>query len=178
MPPTALSHHSASQPDLFAQATADEYTESEVQDREEQLIAYVIGTSLQDLQTEYREVRMMADMARALYQDNEETKFERLRQILPDTDDNKIIVFTEHRDTLEYLIARFEALGYTQSVVAIHGGLSYHKRDDCIRQFRMPSAQGGADILVATDAASEGINLQFCWRMVNYDIPWNPARIY
>ena len=163
--------------DLYDQATAEEYTEAELQRQEDQLVEQVTLTSLQELQTEYREVQALADMARALYQDNAETKFARLRQILPTEDDDKIIVFTEHRDTLNYLMARLEALGYTQKVVAIHGGLSHRERDACIRQFRTPGQQGGADILVATDAAGEGINLQFCWRMVNYDVPWNPARL-
>ena len=45
------------------------------------------------------------------------------------------------------------------------------------RFFRRPASDDGANYLVATDAAGEGINLQFCWLMVNYDIPWNPARL-
>ncbi len=160
--PSTLSGYSGSQQDLFDQATAEEYTEEELQSKEDLLVEQVTLTSLQELQTEYREVQALAKLARALYQDNEETKFERLRQILPDEDDDKIIVFTEHRDTLDYLMERLEALGYTQRVVAIHGGLTYRERDECIRQFRTPGPQGGADILVATDAAGEGINLQFC----------------
>ena len=59
----------------------------------------------------------------------------------------------------------------------IHGGLPYQERDRQVEFFRRSVAKGGASYLVATDAAGEGINLQFCWLMVNYDIPWNPARL-
>ena len=60
---------------------------------------------------------------------------------------------------------------------SIHGGLDYQERERQVEFFRRPAAEGGANYLVATDAAGEGINLQFCWLMVNYDIPWNPARL-
>ena len=55
--------------------------------------------------------------------------------------------------------------------------MPYQERERQVEFFRKPAAEGGADYLVATDAAGEGINLQFCWLMVNYDIPWNPARL-
>ena len=171
-------HHKGNQPrDLFDQSTAEESSEDEIQREEDLLIGQNLGSNLKDLHAELHEVQELAELARALYQEKEETKFNSLRQILPDRENNKIIVFTEHRDTLEYLIERFEALGFTEKVVVIHGGLSYREREECIRIFRKPGLQGGADILVATDAAGEGINLQFCWQMVNYDVPWNPARL-
>ena len=59
----------------------------------------------------------------------------------------------------------------------IHGGLDYRDREAQVELFRRPLDEGGANYLVATDAAGEGINLQFCWLMVNYDVPWNPARL-
>jgi hypothetical protein len=55
--------------------------------------------------------------------------------------------------------------------------MDYRERDAQIELFRKPASQGGATFMVGTDAAGEGINLQFCWLMVNYDIPWNPARL-
>src|ERR1051326_9548408 len=55
--------------------------------------------------------------------------------------------------------------------------MDYKQRDEMVEFFRKPVVDGGARFLVATDAAGEGINLQFCWSMVNYDIPWNPARL-
>jgi len=89
----------------------------------------------------------------------------------------KFIVFTEHRDTAEFLVRRLEGLGFTGQVAFIHGGLDYREREAQVELFRRPLADGGANYLVATDAAGEGINLQFCWLMVNYEVPWNPARL-
>ncbi len=89
----------------------------------------------------------------------------------------KFIVFTEHRDTAEILVRRLEGLGFTGQVALVHGGLDYREREAQVDLFRRPLDDGGANYLVATDAAGEGINLQFCWLMVNYDVPWNPARL-
>ena len=55
--------------------------------------------------------------------------------------------------------------------------MDYREREEQVELFRKPLDDGGASYLVATDAAGEGINLQFCWLMVNYDVPWNPARL-
>ncbi len=55
--------------------------------------------------------------------------------------------------------------------------MNYKERDEQVALFRKPADEGGATYLIATDAAGEGINLQVCWLMVNYDIPWNPARL-
>jgi len=70
-----------------------------------------------------------------------------------------------------------EALGHAGRIAQIHGGMPYEERDEQQAFFRRPVEDGGAQFMVATDAAGEGINLQFCWLMVNYDIPWNPARL-
>src|SRR5258708_31461635 len=88
-----------------------------------------------------------------------------------------MIIFTEHRDTLDSLVRRLDGLGFTGQIAQIHGGMNYQEREEQVTRFRTPVAEGGARYLVATDAAGEGINLQVCWLMVNYDIPWNPARL-
>jgi len=88
-----------------------------------------------------------------------------------------LIIFTEHRDTLTFLVTRLERIGLVGRIAAIHGGLNYRERAEQVAFFRRDLADEGARVLVATDAAGEGINLQFCWLMVNYDIPWNPARL-
>jgi len=87
----------------------------------------------------------------------------------------KLVVFTEHRDTLNYLQNRITTLlGRGSAVVAIHGGMGREERMKAQEAFRHhPDVQ----ILVATDAAGEGINLQRAHLMVNYDLPWNPNRI-
>lgn len=87
----------------------------------------------------------------------------------------KLIVFTEHRDTLNYLNDRASTLlGRKEAVVIIHGGMGREERMKAQESFRHdPKVQ----VLIATDAAGEGINLQRAHLMVNYDLPWNPNRI-
>ena len=121
----------------------------------------------------------LLEKSRKLLDAGEESKFEKLREVLrdPSYGDEKFIIFTEHRDTAEFLVRRLEGLGFTDQVALIHGGLDYQERDRQVECFRRSAAEGGANYLVATDAAGEGINLQFCWLMANYDIPWNPARL-
>ncbi len=87
----------------------------------------------------------------------------------------KLVVFTEHRDTLNYLEARVTTmLGRSEAVVVIHGGMGREERMKAQESFKHdPDVQ----VLLATDAAGEGINLQRAHLMVNYDLPWNPNRI-
>jgi len=87
----------------------------------------------------------------------------------------KLIIFTEHRDTLNYLQGRVTTLlGRSDAVVLIHGGMGREARLQAQESFRHdPEVQ----VLLATDAAGEGVNLQRAHLMVNYDLPWNPNRI-
>jgi superfamily II DNA or RNA helicase len=87
----------------------------------------------------------------------------------------KLVVFTEHRDTLNYLHGRITTLlGHPEAVVLIHGGMGREERMKAQESFQHdPEVQ----VLLATDAAGEGINLQRAHLMVNYDLPWNPNRI-
>ena len=82
----------------------------------------------------------------------------------------KLLVFTEHRDTLKHLREHLESWGY--STCQIHGGMNPRDRKQAQEDFRT-----SRQICVATEAAGEGINLQFCHLMVNYDLPWNPTRL-
>ena len=87
----------------------------------------------------------------------------------------KLVIFTEHRDTLAYLRGRIAtALGREQAVAVIHGGMGREERSKAQEAFRHDP---GVCILLATDAAGEGINLQRAHLMVNYDLPWNPNRL-
>jgi superfamily II DNA or RNA helicase len=87
----------------------------------------------------------------------------------------KLIVFTEHRDTLEYLERRIsDVLSDTDQIISIHGGLSRKERLKAQTEF---TNNPNCKVLIATDAAGEGINLQRAHLMVNYDLPWNPNRI-
>ena len=170
--------------DVFESTTADEQVSGEddtdrLEEFEEQALGGVIGLSLAELEAERIKVNGLLDKARSLFDSREESKFEKLREVLrhPDHSGEKFIIFTEHRDTADFLVRRLEGLGFTGQVALIHGGLPYQERERRVEFFRKPDAEGGANFLVATDAAGEGINLQFCWLMVNYDIPWNPARL-
>ena len=87
----------------------------------------------------------------------------------------KLVLFTEHRDTLHYLQDRITTLlGRAESVVVIHGGMAREDRHQAQEAFRHDPA---VQVLLATDAAGEGINLQRAHLMVNYDLPWNPNRL-
>ncbi|MHB8628630.1 MAG: helicase-related protein [Aggregatilineales bacterium] len=104
----------------------------------------------------------------ALLQDNPEMRD-------PERGQHKLVIFTEHRDTLSYLVERLNTLiGWSDAIVAIHGGMHRDERRTVEEQFRN---NPDTLILVATDAAGEGINLQRAHLMVNYDLPWNPNRL-
>ncbi|HQR31169.1 MAG TPA: helicase-related protein [Blastocatellia bacterium] len=97
-------------------------------------------------------------------------------QRIPDPSPHqKLVIFTEHRDTLNYLRQKIGTLlGRDESVVVIHGGMGREDRMKSQEAFRHdPHVQ----VLIATDAAGEGINLQRAHLMVNYDLPWNPNRL-
>lgn len=170
--------------DSFETRTADEDTVPEDdreqhEDFESEALGATIATSLAELEVELQRVEDLLGMARSLSETGAESKFEKLHEVLqnPEYADQKIIIFTEHRDTADFLRQRLEGLGFTGQVAQIHGGLPYQAREREVEFFRKPATEGGANYLIATDAAGEGINLQFCWLMVNYDIPWNPARL-
>ena len=87
----------------------------------------------------------------------------------------KLVIFTEHRDSLNYLVSQITTLiGRPESVVTIHGGMGREERKKAEEAFKQ---DGMVQVLIATDAAGEGINLQRAHLMVNYDLPWNPNRL-
>jgi len=119
-----------------------------------------------------------------------ESKLVRLREVIKEhgifSDPKmKLLIFTEHKDTLDFLCADGKdgrPLGKLRewglSVTQIHGGMKIGDRDTPgTRIFAEREFRESAQVLVATEAAGEGINLQFCWLMINYDIPWNPVRL-
>ena len=146
------------------------------EDYEDALLGAVVAVTIEELQ---HEIDVLADLgarARRVVASGRESKFEALREVIEDSRHagEKWLVFTEHRDTAYYLVRRLEGFGYSGHVGQIHGGLAWPAREIEVERFRRPD---GARFLVATDAAGEGINLQFCRLMVNYDVPWNPARL-
>jgi superfamily II DNA or RNA helicase len=132
------------------------------------------------------EIAVLADLeelARRVRLAGTDKKWTELRTLLLDEQSmyasdgtrRKIIIFTEHRDTLTYLVDQIrDLLGRDDAVVAIHGGVRREARRAAQEQFTQDKSVA---VLVATDAAGEGLNLQRAHLMVNYDLPWNPNRI-
>ena len=143
---------------------------------EDAVLGALVAVTIDELKREIDTLAGLSAKARRLFESGYESKFEKLREVLEDPlhAGEKWLVFTEHRDTADYLVRRLEGLGFSGQVGQIHGGLQWPAREEQVERFRRPD---GARFLVATDAAGEGINLQFCRLMVNYDIPWNPARL-
>ena len=169
--------------DILETKTADDESTENGQEENEvaegKLLAGVIATSLADLVAERQQVEQLRDLARQVHDAGQESKFDKLRAVITDPKfaGEKLIVFTEHRDTLDFLVRRLGGMGYTGQIAMIHGGMHFTEREEQVERFRKPSGEGGARFMICTDAAAEGINLQFCWIMINYDVPWNPTRL-
>jgi len=124
----------------------------------------------------------LVDAAKLVRNQDEDRKWVELRSILenhvlvPDVTGlpRKIIIFTEHRDTLTYLQQKIGAILGADAVATIHGGMNREQRQYAQVQF---TSEPRVTVLLATDAAGEGLNLQRAHLMVNYDLPWNPNRI-
>ena len=139
--------------------------------------------TIHELELEIAELNRLEKMADRVRRSGNDRKWQELSRILQENEEmfdknghrRKLVIFTEHRDTLNYLTEKIRTLlGRTEAVVTIHGGML---RDD--RRTAQASFIQDKDVfvLVATDAAGEGINLQRAHLMVNYDLPWNPARL-
>ena len=169
--------------DPFEAHTADEEAGGEGKEEneraEEEILDSFVAATIADLEIEKEYVAKLLALARQVQALGHESKFEKLKEIIEDPRfrDEKLLVFTEHRDTLVYLRSRLDGLGFTGQVASIHGGMNYLERGQQVAFFKRPIEDGGARIMVCTDAAGEGINLQFCRVMINYDVPWNPARL-
>ena len=146
------------------------------EDYEDAVLGAMVAVTVEEVRNEIARLEELSARARRLLAAGGESKFETLREMLEDPRyaAEKWLIFSEHRDTVDYLIRRLEGLGFSGRIAQVHGGMSWPEREEQVERFRRPT---GARYLVATDAAGEGINLQFCRLMVNYDIPWNPARL-
>ena len=143
---------------------------------EDAVLGAMTAVTVEEVRREIGRLEELSARARRLVEAGDESKFEKLREMLEDRRyaDEKWLIFSEHRDTVDYLTRRLEGLGFSGRIAQLHGGMSWPEREEQVERFRRPA---GARYLIATDAAGEGINLQFCRLMVNYDIPWNPARL-
>lgn len=174
-----LSPPTFSLPDDEDDLAADEQETLEERVVDEASAAKTIG----QLESEVLILQSLVQRALELVNSKQDRKWEELSKILqnnPEMHDatgklRKIIIFTEHRDTLQYLHRKIvDVMGSEEAVVTIHGGTDRKERRDIEANFR---AHPNVRVLIATDAAGEGVNLQRAHLMVNYDLPWNPNRL-
>ena len=163
----------------------DEFSAEEREEIEDELVdAATAARTVEELDAELLDLRDLIKAAAHVRASDTDRKWSELRTILEDNtlatsstgdERRKLIVFTEHRDTLDYLARRIGSLlGRPEAVSAIHGGVRRTERRRITEEF---THNPGLQILLATDAAGEGLNLQVAHLMVNYDLPWNPNRI-
>ncbi len=163
----------------------EEFSAGELEEIEDELVdAATAARTVEELDAELLELRDLIVMAKEVRRQDEDRKWSELRTILDDKvlatagaepGQRKLIVFTEHRDTLDYLATKISMLlGRPEAVRAIHGGVARAERRRITQEF---THNPGCQVLLATDAAGEGLNLQVAHLMVNYDLPWNPNRI-
>lgn len=167
--------------DLSRLDEMDELPEDEVARLEEEVEQASLPSERQAIQREIEGLRSLVQKARALEEREMSSKLAKLREVLADQNifgdpKTKLLIFTEFKETLDYLVATLQ--GWGLRVTQIHGGMKIGDRDTPgTRLYAEREFREEAQVLVATEAAGEGINLQFCWLMVNFDIPWNPMRL-
>jgi len=169
-------------PDLPDPEEIEEMEENERERLEEMLEAITLAGNTEQVREEIEELLELAKQAQAVEALDAEAKLSKFKELLHqegffDRSDKRLLLFTEFKDTLNYLVEKLKAWGF--EVGFIHGGMKSGSRDDpgtrlySEQQFR----DGAIQVLVATEAAGEGINLQVCNILFNYDIPWNPNRL-
>ena len=157
---------------------------TEVEQAEEQVIDQATAArTIAELEAEIGILKGLEDLALKVKQSKIDKKWDELSKLLQNQAEmfdahghrRKLVIFSEHRDTLNYVTDRIRTLlGRSEAVVTIHGGMGREERRNAQEAFTQDK---NVEILVATDAAGEGINLQRAHLMVNYDIPWNPNRL-
>ena len=161
----------------------DELDAEETENLEEAVVdAATAAQTVAELDIEIAQLSALVNLAKSVSDSGEDRKWTELRSLLLDEpllhSDNgprKLIIFTEHRDTLNYLTHQIRnVLGRADAVVTIHGGTRRDERRVVREAF---THDPDVRVLVATDAAGEGLNLQAAHLMINYDLPWNPNRI-
>ncbi len=139
--------------------------------------------TIPELEAEILILKDLEHQALNVVQSGNDKKWEELSHLMQDRPEmytvggnrRKLIIFTEHKDTLNYLVGRIGGmLGNPEAVITIHGGVNRDDRRKAQEEFRN---NPDVLVLVATDAAGEGVNLQNANLMVNYDLPWNPNRL-
>ncbi len=158
--------------------------DAEIEAAEEKVLDLATAArTIAELEAEIATLKRLEAVALKVRRSDSDRKWDELRNLLQnnpeivDADGNcrKIVIFTEHRDTLNYLAEKIRALlGRPEALVQIHGAMGREDRRKAQERFTQDK---DVQILVATDAAGEGINLQRAHLAVNYDLPWNPNRL-
>jgi SNF2 family DNA or RNA helicase len=173
-------------PDLPDMEELDEMEDSERERLEDIIAAVSIAANPEQVKEEIGRLKELAVQAQRVEDTGQEAKLSRLHTLLKDQGffdhpEQRLLIFTEFKDTLDYLVKNLRAWDF--SVGTIHGGMHIGSRDEAgtrlhaEQQFKNGVMDGGTQVLVATEAAGEGINLQCCNILFNYDIPWNPNRL-
>jgi superfamily II DNA or RNA helicase len=162
----------------------DDAPAEEVEAIEEQIIdSATAALTIAELEAEIETLKHLEEMAYRIRQSGADRKWEEMATIIQDNKHmvdergqrRKLVLFTEHRDTLNYLWKRVATLfGREDMMVRIDGGVPRRERRAIEDRFRNDP---DVHFLLATDAAGEGINLQQAHLMINYDLPWNPNRL-
>lgn len=162
----------------------DDLPPDEQEEMEEKVVDHAsAAATIAELEAEIKVLKRLEQMANQVRTSGIDRKWEELSRLLQDNDwmfgadgqREKLIIFTEHRDTLNYLTDKIRSLlGSEEAVVTIHGGMLRDERRKAEQLFKQDI---GVRVLIATDAAGEGINLQRAHLMINYDLPWNPNRL-
>lgn len=159
--------------------TDSEQDEDDLDDSDKDRLTdeFTSALELEQLKAEIVCLKELVEQARRVRENGRDSKLSALKDCLnlaqfSELKDGrgKLLIFTEHRATLNHLLAHLNKWGY--STCEIHGGMNPHERKQEQEAFRTAH-----QICVATEAAGEGINLQFCHLMINYDMPWNPTRL-
>src|SRR6266700_4075677 len=151
-------------------------TETQRERIEKQLVVLAPGRGQQALDNERREVERLLRLAETIppEQDRKAALLKRTLDRFCFEQGRKVIVFTEYKDTLDYLQAYLEERGYSGRIAILHGHLNRSQRLAAERLFHQPETA----MLLATDAASEGLNFQQgCWTIIHNELPWNPNRL-
>ena len=160
----------------------EEFEDAERERLERILEAITLAGNKEDVRKEIAELLELAQEAKTVEDSGCEAKLGHLRQIMQDKGffeerDQRLLIFTEFKDTLDYLMEQLKSWGF--SAGCIHGGMKPGSRDESGSRLHTEQEfrEGAIQVLVATEAAGEGINLQCCHILFNYDIPWNPNRL-
>jgi SNF2 family DNA or RNA helicase len=162
----------------------DDAPDAEVEATEETVVDQATAArTIAELQAEIEILKNLEALALKVRRSGTDKKWEELSSILQNQAEmfdahghrRKMVIFSEHRDTVNYLTERLRALlGAPEALVIVHGGMGREDRAKAQEAFKQDK---DVLILLATDAAGEGINLQRAHLMVNYDLPWNPNRL-